>query len=258
MFGFVIKKSFFDLWDSFLPAIVANLGFIALLAIPAVLPATVSFLGVAASMTVLVLGVVLLFVYIGAVLGIARSITDYESLEWASFLTALRAALPTSLTVAVVAVVHVGLLTVALPVYSSFNNLFGLFALAMLFWMSVMIWLALPYVIPLQQRMGGSPWKNLKKALIFLFDNIGFSIGLMVGAVVIIALSFVTAFLVPGITGLAIWFQTAVRLRLYKYDYLEEHPDADRRNIPWDALLLDDRDRIGKRTIRGMIFPWKE
>ena len=34
MFGFLIKKSFFDLWDNFLAAVLANLGFIVVLSIP--------------------------------------------------------------------------------------------------------------------------------------------------------------------------------------------------------------------------------
>jgi hypothetical protein len=44
---------------------------------------------------------------------------------------------------------------------------------------------------------------------------------------------------------------------MYKYDYLEKNP-GDRRRIPWDALLVEDRERVGKRTLKGMIFPWKE
>jgi hypothetical protein len=79
-----------------------------------------------------------------------------------------------------------------------------------------------------------------------------------VGSVAVLALSAFTALLIPGITGLLIWHQVALKIRLCKYDYLEENPDANRRQIPWDALLIDDRERVGKRTLRGMIFPWKE
>ena len=258
MFGFVIKKSFFDLWDNFLPAILVNLGFIALLVVPATLPSAVSAGGPAASLTVLGLGVVLIFVYMGGVFGMARAITDYQSLEWASFLQSVKSALAASLLLAALGIAHVVLLSVALPVYSSFNNMFGLFALAMLFWMSVVWWITAPFYLPLHERLNGTVGKSLKKAFIFSFDNAGFAIGLALGAVVIVALSFFTAFLVPGVAGLAIWYHTAVRLRLYKYDYLEEHPDTDRREIPWDALLFDDRERIGKRTFKGMIFPWKD
>jgi hypothetical protein len=43
-----------------------------------------------------------------------------------------------------------------------------------------------------------------------------------------------------------------------KYDYLEENPRADRKHIPWETLLREERERVGKRTLKGMIFPWKE
>ena len=69
---------------------------------------------------------------------------------------------------------------------------------------------------------------------------------------------------------------------MYKYDFLEERQQASadqtsadqegtdegqveqaggkrrRVRIPWDALLAEDREQVGVRTLRGMIFPWKE
>jgi hypothetical protein len=134
----------------------------------------------------------------------------------------------------------------------------GLFALAILFWMSVIWWMTAPFYLPVRTRLTPAIVPALKKSFIVTFDNAAFVIGVSIGAVVIAALSFFTAFLIPGIAGLAIWYQAALKLRLYKYDYLEANPEADRKSIPWDALLYDDRDRVGKRTLRGMIFPWKE
>jgi len=55
-----------------------------------------------------------------------------------------------------------------------------------------------------------------------------------------------------------IWHQAALKLRLKKYDYLEENPEANRKQIPWDALLIDERNKVGPRTFKGMIFPWKD
>ena len=78
-------------------------------------------------------------------------------------------------------------------------------------------------------------------------------------AVLLIAgVSIFTAFLFPGFGGLLVWHQAAMRLRLYKYDYLEENPGANRKKIPWDGLLVEEKEKVGKRTLRGMIFPWKE
>ncbi len=258
MFGFVIKKSFFDLWDNFLPAVLMNLGFIVLFAVPAVLPSTVAGVGTVPALLVLVAGIFLLFIYAGGVFGITRAITDYQSIEWASFFERLRSSWKAATVLAAITVLHLFLLSVAFPVYSSLDNMIGLFALAILFWMSVIWWITAPYYLPLHQRLNAPLGASLKKSFIFTFDNTGFTVGLALGAIIVVVLSLFTAFLIPGIAGLAIWYQTAVKLRMYKYDYLQDHPETDRKDIPWDALLFDDRERVGKRTLRGMIFPWKD
>jgi len=93
---------------------------------------------------------------------------------------------------------------------------------------------------------------------LLLLDNTLFSISLFIGTLIILALSAFTAFLLPGIASILLWLNEALKLRLYKYDYLEEHPDTKKNQIPWDILLIEDREKIGKRTLKGMIFPWKE
>jgi len=92
---------------------------------------------------------------------------------------------------------------------------------------------------------------------LLLLDNPLFTVGLLIGSLVVFVLSAFTAFLLPGLATILLWWNVALKLRLYKYDHLEKHPD-DRRHIPWDGLLAEDRDRVGKRTLKGMIFPWKE
>lgn len=258
MFGFVIKKAFFDLWDHFLPAMIINLGFIVLLSIPVFLPQYAQVFGGWATILVFVVGILVIFAYLGGINGLARNIADFRSISWSQFIQSLRENLVTSVLFALVVVAHLGLLMVGIPVYSSFDSFFGLLAIAILFWMSVIWWLAAQYILPVRTKLASRFGHVLKKSLLLAFDNIGFSIGLAIGGFIIIAISFVTAFLVPGIAGLAIWYQVALRLRLYRYDYLESHPDARRGEIPWDELLYDDRERVGKRTFRGMIFPWKE
>jgi len=46
---------------------------------------------------------------------------------------------------------------------------------------------------------------------------------------------------------------TAVRLRMKKYEYLKQNPVADKHHIPWDELLKEEKERVGKRTFKGMI-----
>ncbi|WP_018527221.1 hypothetical protein [Alkalispirochaeta alkalica] len=257
MFGFLIKKSFFDLWDNFLPVMLLNLGFIAVVALPILLPAAVAPYGAAAGISALVVGVFLVFCYIGGMAGVARAIVDYESLEWSSFFSPLRQFLPVTLSLGAAVILHVALLLVAVPVYTALGNLFSIFALAILFWMSLIWWLALQYVLPVRARLTGQPLAVLKKSFLLTLDNTFFTIAIALGAAVIALLSTFTAFLLPGAAGIALWYQAALKLRLYKYDHLEETGNP-KSPIPWDALLYEDRERIGKRTLRGMIFPWKE
>ncbi len=89
-------------------------------------------------------------------------------------------------------------------------------------------------------------------------DNTFFSIFLGIYTIVILGVSFFTALLIPGISVILLAHQIALKLRLYKYDYLEENSEASRNKIPWEELLYEEKVRIGTRTIKGMIFPWKE
>ncbi len=258
MFGFLIKKTFFDLWDHFLPAIIVNLGCIVLLSIPLLLPSVAAGGGTAAAIAVLCAGVFIVFIFLGGVYSIAGEITNYATPTWGTFITGVKTYLPVTVTLGGIAIAHVFLITVGIPVYLAMNNAVGLIAVAFLFWMSVIWVVTAQYVLPVRGRLDRNLKKVLKKSFLLSFDNVLFSVAVALGSVVIIAISVFTALLFPGIMGLAIWHHGAVKLRLYKYDYYEENPEASRSDIPWDALIFDDRERVGPRTLRGMIFPWKE
>ena len=111
---------------------------------------------------------------------------------------------------------------------------------------------------PVMSRLDKRPVQVLKKSGLIFLDNSFFMLVVTVGAVAIAVASTVVAGMILGFTTLLIWYHVALKLRLLKYDYLEENPDADRRRIPWDALLVEDREQVGARTLRGMIFPWRD
>ena len=92
---------------------------------------------------------------------------------------------------------------------------------------------------------------------LILLDNPLFTLSLMLTSLLISLLSVLTALLLPGIATVLLLTNAGLKLRLYKYDYLDQHPES-RKHIPWDMLLNEDRERVGKRTLKGMIFPWKE
>ena len=64
-----------------------------------------------------------------------------------------------------------------------------------------------------------------------------------------------------GMTGVIFTNVNALRICLYKYDWLEVNPGISleqRKNVPWEDLIAKDRKTLGPRTLKGFIFPWKE
>ena len=256
MFGFLIKKAFFDLWDNLIRIVILNLGFILILAVLVYFP--LLFQGVPPLFYLsLAFGMGLLFVYSGMVSAMTARIADYSKPEFGEIMGYLKETYPTSLLFALVNLALVLLFSVAFPVYGQIRSFVGPLASSFLFWILVFWVLALQYYFPIQSRLDKKFSKILRKMFLVFLDNPLFSVGLLIGTVLTLALSVFTALLLPGIAAVFLWWNVALKLRVYKYDYLEEHPEG-RRNIPWDALLLEDRERVGKRTFKGMIFPWKE
>lgn len=257
MFGFLIKKTFFDMWDNLFRVVLMNLGYIicasGIIFLPGLLISITPL-----SVAVLVLCLVVLFVYTGGASHVARDITDYGSPGFRDFWNYVKKTALSSVLFSLIAAVHVFVLSYVFPFYGGMKSLVGPLALAFIFWISLLWGLACMHFFPIQSRLDTDIRKIIRKMLLLFFDNTLFSLGLALGVLVILVVSGFTAFLLPGIATILIWLNVALRLRLYKYDYLEKHPDANRRKIPWDALLIDDRERVGKRTLRGMIFPWKE
>ena len=165
----------------------------------------------------------------------------------------------TTLLFALVNSVYFVILSVAFRVYAVVDQqLLGFLGQVILLWVTVGWVLAAQFFFPIQSRLERNPRKMLRKMMLLFFDNTGLMILLAVGALATLLASVFTGGILPGLGAILVWHNVALKLRLYKYDYMEQHPEASRKDIPWDALLVDDRDRVGKRTLRGMIFPWKE
>ncbi|MBN2565842.1 MAG: hypothetical protein JXB46_09030 [Candidatus Eisenbacteria bacterium] len=257
MFGFLIKKAFFDMWDNLFRVVILNLGFLLCFGLVLLVPNALSF-NVPLSLASLFVSLVVLMLFTGGASHIAKEISDYGTPGFRDFWFAVKRTWLSSVLFAVIVALHVFILSYAIPFYGAMESFVGPIAVAFIFWISVIWAVACVYFFPVQSRLDTNIRKIIRKMLLLLFDNTLFTLGLLIGAVATFVLSGFTAFLLPGITAILVWLNVALKLRLYKYDYLEEHPDANRRRIPWDVLLIDDRERVGKRTLRGMIFPWKE
>jgi hypothetical protein len=257
MIGFFIKKAFFDGWDHLFSLILLNAGFLVVLAIGVMLPGGVP-LPAWADMIVRILALAAGSVWWSTCVFATRGISDFGSFRLGELRSHVERGLVPGLQIGIVLVAGWLVVSVGLPFYLSLGGLLGTLAAGVIFWCAVILLLALQYYVPLRARLGGGLRKNLRKSFLIFFDNPGFSIFLFLYSALALALSLFLAFLLPGFAGVGLAQNVGLRLRMHKYDWLEANPEANRRAVPWDELLEEDRDLVGKRSLKGMFFPWKE
>lgn len=257
MIGFLIKKNFFDVWDNLFKIAIVNIGFIASVAFPVFVPmllAPVPALGLA----VLLIGILWCFVYLAASAMSLKALSDYGSFGFPEFFANLKAYWPVGLAMGGFVCLGYLLCTVVIPFYLGMKSMFGLLLAAVIFWTIVTALLALQFFFAVRARLDTKIRKVIKKCFIIFFDNPAFCVFSLFHNIIVLALSTLVAFLFPGPAGILLFLDEGLRLRLLKYDWLEANPDANRRQIPWDALLIDERERTGTRSLRSFIFPWKD
>lgn len=258
MKGFFIKKAFFDGWDNLIGMVVLNLIYIALFL------GSVSAVQLIGNMTSLAYVLLLVIVFVGSLcMGAVANATyewsDYKSSTFAAFKEGFVRNIRHSLLYFIIQLFQFALLTIVLPFYLANSQIMTVVISVILIWVEVILLLALPYYFPLMCRLPGDrPLKTLKKCFIVFIDNLGFSIFFGIYNLICIVLTVFTFGMIPGVAGMQLARQDAIKLLMMKYDYLEEKgEDADRKHIPWDELLYDEREKVGPRSFKNMIFPWK-
>ncbi len=262
MIGFLLKKNFFDLWDNMFRVVLVNLGFIASASVPVFLPALVPI--PALSLVVFAVGTLWCFVYLAAAALSLKEISDYRGFNFGDFFRNLKENWPAGLFLGAVALAIWAMAWFIIPFYLSMNSLLGLFLAAVVFWTIIVLVCALQFFFPIRARLDTKLLKVFKKCFIIFFDNPGFSIFALFYNIVTFAFSLILALLFPGPAGILLFLDEALRLRLLKYDWLEANPETDpalsgkKRKIPWDAILIEEREKTGTRSFRSFIFPWKD
>ena len=257
MIGFLIKKSFFDIWDNLFKIALINLGFIASISFPVFIPqllGSVPFLG----MTALLIGILWCFVYLSAAALTLMALSDYGNFGFADFFTNLKISWPFGLIMGGIVFLGYSLCVVVIPFYLSMQSIVGILFAALIFWTLVVAIMALQFFFAVRSRLDTKILKVIKKSFLIFFDNPAFCIFSFIYSAIFLAISVLLAFLFPGPAGILLFLDEGLRLRLLKYDWLEANPEADRHKIPWDALLIEERERTGTRSFRSFIFPWKD
>jgi len=269
MIGFLVKKTFFDVWDNMIRIVLLNLGFILSLTIPIILPGYIPIPALA--IAVAVAGYLWCTVYIAAAALSVKAVSDYGTFNFADFWANLKAGWPAGLVLGFTGFFFLLAVKIIIPFYLQMNSLLGLLLGAVVFWTLILILVAFQFFCAIRARLDTRPIKIMKKCFIIFFDNPGFSIFTLLYTIVTLVLSIVFVFLLPGPAGTLLFLDEALRLRLMKYDWLEANPPAAdspkgrfkrrrlwRRPIPWDAILIEEREKTGARTLRNFIFPWKD
>jgi uncharacterized membrane protein YesL len=261
MIGFMLKKWFFDLWDNLLPALVMNIVFVLPLAGLLFALGLAAPLGLILYFVVSAAALLLSFVFAGVFNRYTLDFTLSRSFQISQLLPYLKASWKPSLALGAVLMGLGVFILQGLPFYNSLNAVLGLVISVIFFWIGFFALLSAGYYWPLNAQFEPKIKKLAKKSLILMFDNPGFSLFLLFGGLVILVVSVITLSLFPGVAGLLLWFQVGLKLRMYKYDYLETLETQEPRNkikIPWDTLLAAEREQVGPRSLKGMFFPWKE
>ena len=261
MIGFFLKKNFFDGWDNFLPLVLCNIALILIVFLflsLAYLLAAIPML----SLLSLFVCIILIGVLLLAVSNLMSHIADYKSFSLKEIVGEIRCTWRHGVLFALIETFCWTVAGVAVPYYLSFQNFLGLFLGITVVWIFAVIQLSLLWFFPIRSRLESNFRKCLKKCFIVFFDNTGFTLFMLLYSAVLIIMTPFLAFLAPGFSGLLLAWNNAFRLRMYKYDWMEQHPEIPiqtvRKRIPWDELLAEDRETVGTRSIRNFIFPWKD
>ncbi len=257
MILFMMQKAFWDAWDNMGRVLLANFVFVLLAAVPVFVPRALAGIPLL-SMVTLFGSILLLFVYTGAVSAYFRDLVNYNSPELRDIWSHLKESWKISLVFGVVVCFFYFVCITGFRFYSALGNVLGMLGLAFLFWIFVIVSISLVFFFPVMNNLDRNIKKIAKKSFILFFDNTGTALVLALMMLVNSVISIALALILPGIGGILILQESAMKLLLMKYDYLEENADADRKKIPWNALIREEREKVGKRTLKGTIFPWKD
>ena len=259
MFFLAAKKAFFDAWDNLGVLILSNLAVLMVIVLGLWPMSRLLELQNLKGFLILLVLIPLLLVTVGVVSALMSSVADYNRVPWGDAFQAVKKTWKASLAFSAAVMGGAILSFVGMSYYIGTKSFLGIAGWALLFWISLAAYLTAIWFFAVRNRLTGSFGKSLKKCGLIMLDNLGLS---LFGGLIMVPLQLflwpLTAFAAFGPAGIELYLNVSLRLLMYKYDWLEANPQARRKDIPWHELLIDEKERVGKRTLKGMIFPWKE
>ena len=258
MFPFALKKAFFDLWDHLFLALAVNLVF------------TLVTLGIA-SLSFLAKGLgplgVFLFVplplLVAAVLGgvatfWAKDIAVTGSARFGDLKAHFLASWKASLAFGVAWLILGAGVLFGIPFYTGLNAVGGFVFGVIMAWILFFGAGMSLYYPGLNAQVEPNIRKLAKKSFLLFLANPWASLGMALVLLMSLVLSVFTLGFFPGILGISVWLQVCFKFLVSKYDWIEANPEANHKKVPWATVLAEDMERVGPRSLKGMIFPWKD
>ena len=221
MYGFLIKKNFCDGWDNMLSIIVSNVVMVFVGAGLVLLNAYLS-VNIIVQLLLYIFSFSVMSILIFAYGDIAANIANFNGVHVVDYFKAIPGVIKDGIKFGVMNAIITWVSSIAISYYLfEQHSMFSLFLGAMICWIDLFIILAFQWFVPIRSLMHNNFKKCLKKSFLIFFDNKGFTVFMALYNLVLIALSIFFIGFMPSFSGILLANTNALRLRLYKYDYLE-------------------------------------
>jgi hypothetical protein len=274
MFALCLRKWFYDLWDNYVVMLAASFLYVMLLVPPVLALQSVASIGFGPALLLFITAGVVHTIAAGLIARLGGHFAQGGSFSLRELPSMLKDSWRASAFLGAINYALIGFSFAAVPYYLSQQGMLPLVALGFLFWALIAWVLISQWAMPLNAQIEPKIKKMMRKSLMLFFDNTLFSFGMaLVGAVAtgvpfffvyastgdvfFLGLGFLFLTIFPGAAGGLSWGQTALYLRMRKYDWLEAHPDANRKRLPWAEIMAEDEESVGRRGFRGLFMPWK-
>ncbi len=258
MIGFFIKKAFFDAWDNLIGLVLSNLGYLVV-----VMLFTLGMQYLSGSTLlfffVIIIAMILFSFHSVGIANITKNYSDYKRLGFEGYKEGIKLFTSHAWFYALINIVMLSLAFLVMPFYLTMGNTIGFILGIITFWMLLTLILAMQFYLPLMSRFtGDKPFKTFKKCFIISIGNLSTTIFLLIFNIIQLALTVLTAGLLFSMTGITLASQDAFKLLLLKLDWLDENPEEDYKHVDWEDILFEERENVGHRSIKNMIFPWRD
>lgn len=260
MTGFFLKKCLFDGWDNLFKLFILN--FILVVVAAGIMSLAFMLQNPLLFLLLAVSTIIFSAVFSLGMSGICSKISNNKTPEFHDFIQSLKETWLQGIALGLLLILLLLIVVWIIPFYFNMGDLFSRIIAGLLFWMVIVFVLALQWFLPVRTNMEKKFFRTLKKSFILFIDNPAFSFFLFFYSLFLTALSLVFLMLIPGAGGIILAQNNAYKLRMYKYDWMEENPDIPpaeaRKSVPWSTLLEKDREIMGRRTLKNLFFPWKD